>query len=152
MAAPSKQTLLHAYRALSRAALVAVRHSAPSRHVLRARLRRAFRAADPSAYDARRVANTLLFLRAAAADAGAEHRALKALCHVWWLEDLHWRRRGARLRQIAAAARGGGGGAEGEEEEEEEVPLLGAMAVHQAYDQFYFTLRMLNETMGLSLR
>jgi hypothetical protein len=30
--------------------------------------------------------------------------------------------------------------------------MLGAMALHQAYDQFYFTLRMLNETMGLCLR
>lgn len=142
MAAPPKAALLHAYRALSRAALGAVRHSSPSRHVLRARLRRAFRSSAPSDYDPRRVANTLLFLRAAAADAGAEHRALKALCRVWWLEDEHWRRwRGARLRQVAAS-RGGDG----------EVPLLGAMAVHQAYDQFYFALRMLNETMGLCLR
>ena len=141
MAAPSKATLLHAYRALSRAALRAVRHSAPSRHVLRARLRRAFRSSDASAYDPRRVANTLLFLRAAAADAGAEHRALKALCHVWWLEEEHWRRwRGPRLRQMASLKGG------------DEVPLLGAMAVHQAYDQFYFALRMLNETMGLCLR
>jgi hypothetical protein len=139
MAGPSQQTLLHAYRHLSRAALHACRRSAPSRFVLRDRLRRAFRRSPAADYDARRVANTLLFLRAAGADAGAEHRTLKALCHVWWLEERHWRRRGARAAALAGA-RG------------EETRMLGAMALHQAYDQFYFTLRMLNETMGLCLR
>jgi hypothetical protein len=141
MAAPPKE-IIHAYRALYRAALHAVRYTTPSRHTVRDRLRRGFRASPASAYCPCRVANTLLFLRAAGTDAGAEHRLLRSLCHAWFLEDRHWRHRGARLRQLAVARGPGDGG----------VPLQAEMALHQAYDQFYFALRMLNETMGLCLR
>jgi hypothetical protein len=133
-----RDAIVQSYRNLYRHGLRAVRYSSPARFVLRDRLRRAFRDSPISAYEQRRIDNTVLFFKAAAQDRGLEHRLLKSLCHVWFLEAQHWRRRDVRLRQIGTL--------------KGDVRLQSTMAVHQAYDQFYFTLKMLNETMGLCLR
>jgi hypothetical protein len=128
------RNITHAYRALYRTGLHAVRYSRPARYVIRDRLRRAFRDSDAKDFEPRRIANTILFLKAAARDRGLEHRVVKSLCHVWYMEQEQWKRRS----QLAS--------------KHSKTPIEASSAIFQSYDQFYEVLRLLNETMGLCLR
>jgi hypothetical protein len=124
-----------AYRSLYRSALLAVRYSRPARYVLRDRLRRAFRDSPATDFEPDRIANTILFLRAAATDSGLEHKVVKNLSLVWYWEANQWNR-----RQFLTA------------KYHKNAPVESVAATVQGYDQFYEILRMLNETMGLCLR
>lgn len=113
-----KTEILHAYRALLRAGLRAVKFSAPSHYVIRDQLRKAFR--DPRAtyethFDKYRILRTVHFLHAAAYESGVESRVLKNLCRVEW-ERRHspdgrwsWKRVLAARREGEEKARKGGG-------------------------------------------
>jgi hypothetical protein len=124
-----------AYRSLYRTALHAVRYSRPARYVIRDRLRRAFRDSPATDFEPDRIANTILFLRAAATDTGLEHRVLKNLSLVWYWEAHQWSRRHTLKAKYHKNA-----------------PVESVAATVQGYDQFYELLRMLNQTMGLCLR
>lgn len=73
-----------------------------------------------------RIANTLTFLQNAAATTGMEHNVLRSLLKVWYWEPAQWKERKGRQEERAVK--------EG------------------AYEEFYWNLRMLNESMGLCLR
>ncbi len=86
---------MHAYRHLYRAFLCAVQYSTPARHVVRDRLRAAFRAgaghtaaaaAARARFSAVSVRRTLTFLEYAARHRGMEHRILKNLLHIRYHE------------------------------------------------------------------
>lgn len=73
--------VVHAYRSLLRAGLRAVQFSKPARFVVRDQLRDGFRERGAT-LDGERVRRTVLFLGAAAREAGLEHRILKNLVRV----------------------------------------------------------------------
>ena len=124
----SKQDIIKAYRNLYRAGLRAVQYSSPARYTLRDRLRRAFRASPASDFDQQRILNTLEFLDGAAKTTGIEHHIVRSLLMVWFNESYQWR---GRYRSF----------------DKTEVALK-----NRAYDCFYHTLRMLNESMGMCIR
>jgi len=124
----SKQDIIKAYRNLYRAGLRAVQYSAPARYTLRDRLRRAFRASPASDFDQQRILNTLEFLDGATKTTGIEHHIVRGLLMVWWDEPYQWRARYRTFDKTEVAFR------------------------TQAYDCFYHTLRMLNESMGMCIR
>ena len=122
----SPQEIVQTYRQLYRAGLRAVQYSTPARFTLRDRLRRAFRASPVSDFDRRRIDNTLQFLEGATKSWGQEHRILKNLLMVWYHEPHQWKMRTTKPGDMEFMSR--------------------------AYDQFYHTLHMLNETMGMCIR
>jgi hypothetical protein len=130
----NSRSITHAYRALYRSALHAVRYARHERYEIRDRLRRAFRDSDAKDFEPHRIANTILFFEAAARDRGLEHRILKNLCHIWFLENRQWRNRSRVLEKYGKKS--------------VDTPS----AIVQSYDQFYEVLRLLNESMGLCLR
>ena len=81
-----RQLIVGAYRSLYRAGLHAVQYSKPARYVLKRTLDNAFRNNPASKFNKHRVGNTLMFLENAAKSRGVEHRILKNLIHVRWLE------------------------------------------------------------------
>ena len=124
----SKQDIVRAYRNLYRAGLRAVQYSSPARYTLRDRLRRAFRASSASDFDQQRILNTLEFLDGAAKTTGIEHHIVKSLLMVWWNEPYQWKGRYMTFDKTEVAFK------------------------LRAYDYFYHTLRMLNESMGMCIR
>jgi len=124
----SKQDIIKAYRNLYRAGLRAVQYSAPARYTLRDRLRRAFHASSSSDFDQQRILNTLEFLNGAAKTTGIEHHIVRNLLMVWWYEPFQWKIRHNSSDRTEVAFRS------------------------RAYDHFYHTLRMLNESMGMCIR
>ena len=77
--------IIQAYRHLYRAALLATHRASPAKHVIRERIRTAFRTEPRESFDQQRVKNTKAFLDRALKDAGMEHRILKNLLHVrYW--------------------------------------------------------------------
>jgi hypothetical protein len=124
----SKQDIVKAYRNLYRAGLRAVQYSSPARYTLRDRLRRAFRASSTSDFDQQRILNTLEFLDGAAKTTGIEHHIVKSLLMVWWHEPYQWKARNKTLDKTEVTFK------------------------TRAYDHFYHTLRMLNESMGMCIR
>lgn len=133
---PSRHELLLAYRSLYKTSLHAVRYSSPAKYVLRDRLRRAFRDSHASDFDAKRIKNTIKFLKAAASDTGIEHKVLKNLSLVWYAERDQWRERDETIARL-------------KRQHNYEFALK---ANTQAYDHFYHVLTLLNESMGLCLR
>ena len=81
-----RQLIVGAYRSLYRAGLHAVQYSKPARYVLKRTLDNEFRNNSASKFNKHRVGNTLMFLENAAKTRGVEHRILKNLIHVRWLE------------------------------------------------------------------
>lgn len=132
----SRHAIVQAYRDLYRAGLRAVQYAPSSRYVVRDRLRRAFRESPIDDFEPQRIANTIKFFNNAAKDRGMEHRLVKSLCNIWYWEQKHWaaRSRTWSLKQAPKMNR----------------PQLKWEA--QAYDNFYWTLKMLNESMGLCIR
>ena len=124
----SKQDIIRAYRNLYRTGLHAVQYSAPARYTLRDRLRRAFRASPASDFDQQRILNTLEFLDGAAKTTGIEHHIVRSLLTVWWHEPSQWMARYKNLDKTEVAFKS------------------------RAYDHFYHTLRMLNESMRMCIR
>ena len=76
-----------AYRQLLRHSLRAIQFAKPARFTLRDRLRAAFRHGNAADLDERRVANTVEFLRLAAAENGLEHKIVKNLLLVGWSQE-----------------------------------------------------------------
>ena len=105
-----------------------MQYSTPARYVVRDRLRLAFRLSPVSDFEPRRIANTLQFLDGAAKSTGLEHHVLRNLLMTWYWEPSQWK---ARSR----------------DREKMDIVLK-----QQAFDGFYWTLRMLNESMGMCLR
>ncbi|QDS73193.1 hypothetical protein FKW77_002620 [Venturia effusa] len=128
---PTSLDILHAYRNLLRTSLRAVHYSTPARHILLSRLRLSFRSSTLSDFEPQRISNTLEFLRNAAASRGIEHKILRNLLYVWYWEPVHWRKKGL-IRDHGKL--------------EERVVKEGS------YEGFYWSLRMLNESMGLCIR
>jgi hypothetical protein len=83
----SREAIVHAYRHLYRHSLRAVQFSKPARYTLRDRLRLAFRRGYAADFEPHKVANTLEFLRYAAKENGLEHKIVKNLMFVWWIQD-----------------------------------------------------------------
>jgi hypothetical protein len=79
--------IIHAYRHLLRHSLRAIQFSKPARFTLRDRLRLAFRKGFATAFEPSRIENTLEFLRYATRENGLEHKILKNLLFVWWLQE-----------------------------------------------------------------
>ena len=82
----SNQELIHAYRHLLRWSLRAVQFSKPSRFVVRDTLRSAFRDED-GIFEPSRIKSTLWFLESAATYVGVEHKIVKNLCHVRYMQQ-----------------------------------------------------------------
>ena len=80
----SKADIILAYRNLYRHGLHAVRYAKPARYAFRNILREAFGKSPASAFDAKRIGNTILFLQNAAKFKGMEHKIVKNLMHVRW--------------------------------------------------------------------
>lgn len=91
--APSRLTILHAYRSLLRAGLVAVQYSTPARYAIRDKLRTAFRERPPTSFNQSRINNTLEFLGAAGQRVGTEHQIVRNLCFVHYWQTHHKFRR-----------------------------------------------------------
>jgi hypothetical protein len=141
MATPSKVEIIQAYRSLRRASLRAVQSSNHAKLVIFSRLRHAFSTSPVSDFDARRISNTVLFLENAAKDRGIEHKIVKNLVQIWGTQKKQWEiRHNVGLTRTRRKRTGIGG--------EEE----GGGLVCQAYDQVWWTLGMLNESLGLCLR
>ncbi|KAI9847865.1 MAG: hypothetical protein M1838_000724 [Thelocarpon superellum] len=125
---PSHVELVHAYRHLYRGLLHAVCFSAPARFTARDRLRDAFRRGAVAQYDARKIENTLEFLRGAARETGMEHRILKNLLMVrFWERD-----KLSRYLQTSKAQRD-------------------LVSHKEVYHHFNRTVDMLNRSLGLCL-
>jgi hypothetical protein len=77
----------HAYRHLLRHSLRAIQFSKPARFTLRDRLRLAFRKGSATDFEPPKIENTLEFLRYATRENGLEHKILKNLLFVWWVQD-----------------------------------------------------------------
>lgn len=83
----SKSAVLHAYRHVLRHSLRAIQFSKPARYTLRDRLRWAFRKGSASDFDQQKITNTLEFLQYATKQNGLEHKILKNLLLVWFIQD-----------------------------------------------------------------
>jgi hypothetical protein len=138
---PTSSEIVQAYRSLLRSSLRAVQYTSPARNIIKYRLRRAFRSSPREVFDAARISNTVQFLDNAARDKGMEHRVVKNLVKIWGGERHQW---ASRSKPILARHRRNHGGIGGEED--------GGGVIYQAYDQVYWTIGMLNESLGLCLR
>ncbi|KAG9194615.1 hypothetical protein G6011_04650 [Alternaria panax] len=125
----SQQAVIHAYRHLYRHSLRAIQFSKPARYTLRDRLRLAFRKGSATDYEPQRIQNTLEFLQYATKESGLEHKIVKNLLFVWWVQN-----NGGRSRHGLKNVTG----------DEIEIKTT-------AYDTFNHNIRMLNESMGLCL-
>ncbi|KAI4646866.1 hypothetical protein J4E93_005090 [Alternaria ventricosa] len=126
----SQQAVLHAYRHLYRHSLRAIQFSKPARYTLRDRIRLAFRKGSAADYEPQRIQNTLEFLQYATRQNGLEHKIVKNLLFVWWVQN-----HGGRNKHNPKNAM---------TREDLEVKTT-------AYDVFNHNIRMLNESMGLCL-
>jgi len=80
------KAIVHAYRHLYRHSLRAIQFSKPARYTLRDRLRLAFRKGSATDLDPQRVRNTVEFLQYATRENGLEHKIVKNLLFVWWIQ------------------------------------------------------------------
>ena len=88
MATPSQAEIITAYRNVYKQLLRAVQYSKPARFTCRDRVRAAFRDGKLKDYDAVRIARTIQFLDGATKSVGLEHKILKNLMHVWWVQRM----------------------------------------------------------------
>lgn len=141
----SRTDVVTAYRHLYRHSLRAVQYSSPARHVLKDRIRRAFRRGDPEDFDQARVNNTLEFLSAAAISTSIEHHVVRNLMHTWFYEPdfLKEYRRYGKLRLMHRRA------AANLFRIYRDIQAIKYRA--NTYDAFNHTIRMLNESMGMCL-
>lgn len=118
------------YRGLWRAGHAAVLDSVIGKRVIRAKLRGAFREPRTKDVDDTAVENTITLLTTAAKHKGTEHKLIKSLVFV------HWGRHVARRRPLRA-----------DRNMQDNV-----WARQAAYEEFDWTLEMLNKSMRLCLR
>ncbi|KAF1839481.1 DUF1763-domain-containing protein [Decorospora gaudefroyi] len=123
----SQQAILHAYRHLYRHSLRAIQFSKPARYTLRDRLRLAFRRGSATDYEPHKIQNTLEFLHYATRESGLEHKIVKNLLFVWWVQGNGGR---AKVNPRTLTA------------DELEIKTT-------VYDTFNHNIRMLNEDMGM---
>ncbi|KAJ4416832.1 hypothetical protein N0V85_002114 [Neurospora sp. IMI 360204] len=131
----SNQELVHAYRHLLRWSLRAVQFSKPARFVVRDTLRAAFRD-ENGTFEPSRVKSTLWFLESAATYVGVEHKIIKNLVHVRYIQEKAigpWRIRAQSLSKSQQRA-------------------LKDPVYEKEYEHFDKTIAMLNDTMNLCLR
>jgi hypothetical protein len=83
----SREAIIYAYRHLYRHGLRAVQFSKPARYTLRDRLRLAFHRGSAADFASHKVENTLELLRYATKENGLEHKIVKNLIFVWWIQD-----------------------------------------------------------------
>jgi hypothetical protein len=83
----TQQAVIHAYRHLYRHSLRAIQFSKPARYTLRDRLRLAFRKGSATDYEPQKIQNTLEFLQYATRENGLEHKIVKNLLFVWWVQN-----------------------------------------------------------------
>lgn len=126
----SDREILHAYRALHRAGLRAIKFHFHHRHTLQQRLRHAFRTNPRSAFDSTKVANTLTFLRLASR---RDPASLECRVLVNYLIACYWRHR------LQPSNR-------------QPTSELRHIATHQAYEAFDREVRQLNEDLGICLQ
>lgn len=84
---PQPLSLRCAYRQLLRTSLQAVRFSTPARYQIRSILREAFRDSPRTAFNPRRIKNTIAFLEQAREHNGFEHKILRNILHVRYWRD-----------------------------------------------------------------
>ncbi|KAH7088868.1 hypothetical protein FB567DRAFT_522512 [Paraphoma chrysanthemicola] len=125
----SREAIIHAYRHLYRHGMRAVQFSKPARYTLRDRMRLAFRKGDTTDFAPAKIENTVEFLQYATRQNGLEHKIVKNLLFVWWVQE-----KGGRARHTSKVPT----------REEVEIKTT-------AYDTFNHNIRMLNESMGLCL-
>ena len=83
----ASEAVIHAYRHLYRHSLRAVQFSKPARYTLRDRLRLAFRKGSAADFEPKKIENTLEFLQYATRENGLEHKIVKNLLFVWWMQE-----------------------------------------------------------------
>lgn len=83
----SRESIIHAYRHLYRHSLRAIQFSKPARYTLRDRLRLAFRRGSATDFEPQKVENTIEFLQYATRENGLEHKIIKNLLLVWWIQE-----------------------------------------------------------------
>ncbi|KAL5118130.1 hypothetical protein ACEQ8H_003965 [Pleosporales sp. CAS-2024a] len=125
----SNEAVVHAYRHLLRHSLRAIQFSKPARYTLCNRLRLAFRRGSMRHLEPLRVANTLEFLQYATKENGLEHKIVKNLLFVWWMQD-----KGGRAKPAPKPP----------SRTELEIKTT-------AYDTLNHTIRMLNESMHMCI-
>lgn len=131
----SNQEIIRAYRHLLRWSLRAVQFSKPARFVVRDTLRAAFRDKDGT-FEPSRIKSTLWFLESAATYVGVEHKIIKNLAHVRWIQRRQigpWRVRAQLLHKFQQRA-------------------LNDPVYEKEYEHFDKTIAMLNDSMNLCLR
>jgi hypothetical protein len=82
----SREAVIHAYRHVLRHSLRAIQFSKPARYTLRDRLRLAFRKGSVTDLEPLKIKNTVEFLHYATRENGMEHRIVKNLLFVWWMQ------------------------------------------------------------------
>lgn len=133
MSALPRSKIIQAYRDLHKQALIAVNYSSPSRHILRDRIRKAFRKGHAADFDSVRIKNTVQFLRGASYNRTLEHRVLMTLTHTWRMRTYPR----TEAQHLALFPK---------------TPAKQLEVRRNAYDQFNHLVRMLNESMGMCLR
>ncbi|KAK1782847.1 hypothetical protein QBC45DRAFT_317816 [Copromyces sp. CBS 386.78] len=131
----SNQELIHAYRHLLRWSLRAVQFSKPSRFVVRDTLRAAFRD-ENGTFEPSRIKSTLWFLESAATYVGVEHKIIKNMAYVRYMQQKNigpWRIKAQTLAKSQQRA-------------------LKDPVHEKEYEHFDKTIAMLNDTMNLCLR
>ena len=83
---PDARQIIGSYRTILRQGIHAIQNATPARYTLKSRVSKAFRTGDARDYDAKKIENTLHFLRKAAEESGLEHRVLKNVLFVWFWE------------------------------------------------------------------
>lgn len=76
-----------AYRKLLKTSSQAVRFATPAKHLVRHILRDSFRGSPATAFNPRRINNTIRFLEQASEHNGLQHKILKNIIHVRWWKD-----------------------------------------------------------------
>lgn len=147
---PTKGDILLSYRRLYRHGLQAVQYSAPARYNLRDRLRQRYRKGVTTDYDEPKIENTIEFLRGAAQERGLEHQIVKQLVHVWWGEAFN-KKQAIRFVPNTLSHPFGLLVFRTYNNRKGNDPAMERYARNTALEQFHFTLRMLNNTMGLCL-
>jgi hypothetical protein len=143
----SQQAVIHAYRHLYRHSLRAIQFSKPARYTLRDRIRLAFRKGSATDYKPQRIQNTLEFLQYATKQSGLEHKIVKNLLFVWWIQNNGGRSKHNPKNAVYVAS-----------SSNFNVTQLTFLRTRDelevkttAYDTFNHNIRMLNESMGLCL-
>ena len=146
MSAPTKKAIIWSYRQLYRHGLRAVQYSTPERQTLRKRLQHKYRTGQAVDYNEQAIANTIEFLRGAANATGLEHRIVKRLIFVWWWETMNPKSFQQYANDAVQRLH-----PTHKNRMKKPTPIERYLR-RTALEPFYFTLQMLDDTMGMCLR